>query len=82
MFRNIYRKKPVIKKRHQHKCFPRNIAKLLGTPILKTSASGCFSDCSHSEALRSLFHIEGAKFFKKGQFQGHLKLHKLEQSPG
>ena len=28
-----------------------------------------------------LFHIEGAKFFKKGQFQDRLKQHNLEQSP-
>ena len=34
------------------------------------------------EALRTLFHIEGAKFFKKRQFQGRLKQHYLEQSPG
>ena len=25
------------------------------------------------------FHIEGAKVFKKGQFQGRLKQHNLEQ---
>ena len=35
-----------------------------------------------SQALRTLFHIEGAKFFKKGQFQGCLKQLNLEQNPG
>ena len=34
------------------------------------------------QALRTLFHIEGTKFFKKGQFQDRLKQHTLEQSPG
>ena len=29
-------------------------------------------------ALRTLFPIEGAKFLKKGQLQGHLKQHNLE----
>ena len=31
-----------IKKRLQHRCFPVNTAEFLGTPILKTSANGCF----------------------------------------
>ena len=34
------------------------------------------------QALRKLFHIEGAKFFKKGPFQDCLKKHNLERSPG
>ena len=35
------------------------------------------------QALRTLFQIGGgAKFFKKRQFQGRLKQHYLEQSPG
>ena len=29
-----------------------------------------------------LFHIEGAKFFKKGQLQGLFKQLNLEQDPG
>ena len=33
------------------------------------------------QALRTLFHIDGAKFFRKGQPQGHLKQHNLEQNP-
>ena len=32
----------VIKKRLQHRCFPVNITTILRTPILKTSANGCF----------------------------------------
>ena len=34
------------------------------------------------QALCTLFHIEGAKFFKKRQFQGRLKQLNLEQNPG
>ena len=29
--------------------------------------------CNNTQALRTLFHIEVAKFFKKGQFEGRLK---------
>ena len=34
------------------------------------------------QALRTLFHVEGAKFFKKGQLQGRLKQLNLEQDLG
>ena len=34
------------------------------------------------QGLPMLFHIERAKFFKKGQFQGHLKQLTLEQNLG
>ena len=34
------------------------------------------------QALRKLFHLEGAKLFKKGQFQGRLKQLNLKQNPG
>ena len=33
------------------------------------------------QALRTLFHIEGKKFFKKGQLQGRSKQLNLEQDP-
>ena len=33
------------------------------------------------QALRTLFHIEGATFFKKEQLQGGLKQFNLEQNP-
>ena len=32
--------------------------------------------------LRTLFHIKGAKFFKKGQNQGSLKQLNSQQDPG
>ena len=35
-----------LKKRFQHKSFPVKFAKLLRTPILKTSANDCFWTCS------------------------------------
>ena len=35
-----------------------------------------------NQALRTLFHIEGAKNFQKGQPQGRLKQLSLEQNPG
>ena len=34
------------------------------------------------QPLPMIFHIEGAKFFKKGQFQGHLRQLNLEQNLG
>ena len=34
------------------------------------------------QVLPMLFHIEGTKFFKKGQFQGHLRQLNLEQNLG
>ena len=34
------------------------------------------------QALHTLFHIDGAKCLKKGQFQGRLKQLNLEQNPG
>ena len=34
------------------------------------------------QALDTLFHIEGYKFFKKGQLQGRLKQLSFEQDPG
>ena len=34
------------------------------------------------QALRTLFHVEGEKFFKKGQLQGRLKQLNLEQDLG
>ena len=33
------------------------------------------------QALRTLFHIEGATFFKKGQLQSGLKQLNLEENP-
>ena len=33
------------------------------------------------QALRRLFHVEGAKVFKRLQFQGRLKEINLEQNP-
>ena len=33
------------------------------------------------QAHRTLFHIKGATFFKKGQLQGGLKQLNLEQNP-
>ena len=35
-----------------------------------------------SPYARSFTLRGGREFFKKGQFQGHLKQHNLEQSPG
>ena len=32
----------LFKKRQQHSCFPVNFAKLLRTPLLKNTSSGCF----------------------------------------
>ena len=34
------------------------------------------------QALPMLFHIEGTKYFKKGQFQGRLRQLNLEQNLG
>ena len=36
----------------------------------------------HLQVLPMLFHIEGTTFFKKGQFQGHLRQLNLEQNLG
>ena len=38
--------------------------------------------CQRIQALHTLFHIQGAKFFKKRQLQGHLKQLNLKQGPG
>ena len=36
------------------------------------------SSSTKLQALRTIFHIEGAKPFKKGRFQGHLQQLNLE----
>ena len=55
-----------IKKRLQHRCFPVNIGKFLRTPILNTSAYGCF----WSDFRKWLFRT----FFLENRFQNHADL--------
>ena len=42
------------KKKLQHMCFPKNVAKLLRTPIWRTSVNGCF--CSLEILLKNTAH--------------------------
>ena len=55
-------------KRLWHMRFPVNFAKFVRTPFFRPSGRS--------------FTLRGHNFFKKVQFQGHLKQRSLEQDPG